>query len=131
MRAPNQGSASESEVLSDVVQTLTNMNCDANLALVERTRCAVRETALAMHEKRLQMRRNMGFALAALICLLILLGPAIWNSIDDLEDLFGEDLGSLPSQVALFLLMLASAILAALVAFWKEQRDVHHQRRGF
>ena len=131
MRAPNQGSATESAVLSDVVQTLTNMNCDANLALVERTRCAVRETAIIMRERRIQRRRNMGFALSALVCLLILLGPAIWNSVDDLDDLFGGDLASLPSQVALFLLMLASAMLAALVAFWKEQRDVHHQRRGF
>jgi hypothetical protein len=128
MRASNLESTNEPEVLSDVVQALTSMNCDANFALVDRTRCAVREAALVIQEQRIQRRRNMGFALSAMICLLLVLGPAIWNSIDDL---FEGEFADLPSQVAVFLLMLASAILAALIAFWKEQRDVLHQRRGF
>jgi hypothetical protein len=128
MRASNLDSTNESAVLLDVVQALSSMNCDASIALVERTRCAVREAALNIQEQRIQRRRNMGFALSTLLCLLVLLGPAIWNSIDDL---FGGELGDLPSEMAVFLLMLAAAMLAALVAFWKEQRDVQHQRRGF
>jgi hypothetical protein len=129
MRAPNPEATNESAVLAETVKVLTNMNCDASLAVVERTRCAVREAALLIQEQRIQRRRNFGFALAVMVCLLLLLGPAIWNSVDDL---FGgeEDLGGLPSQMAVFLLMLAPAMLAALVAFWKEQRDVYHQRRG-
>lgn len=128
MRASNLDSANESAVLADVVQALTSMNCDASSALVERTRCAVREAALVIQEQRIQRRRNMGFALSTMVCLLLLLGPAIWNSVDDL---FGGEFADLPSQVAVLLLMLAAAVLAALVAFWKEQRDVLHQRRGF
>jgi hypothetical protein len=128
MRASNLESTNEPEVLSDVVHALTGMNSDANLALVERTRCAVRQAALTIQEQRVQQRRNMGFALAVFVSLLVLLGPAIWNSIDDFV---GGELGDLPSQMAAFLLMLAAAMLAALVAFWKEQRDVQHQRRGF
>jgi hypothetical protein len=126
MRAPNLDSANEHAMRSDAVRALTNMNCDASRALVERTRCAVREAALVMQEQRRQQRRNVGFVLVALLSMLILLGPALWNSIDDL---FGGDLGGLPGQVELFLLMLGSAMLAALVAFWKEQRDLQHQRR--
>ena len=119
----------ESAVLAQTVYALTSMNCDASLDLVQRTRCAVREAALNIREQRIRQRRNFGFALAALVCLLLLLGPAIWDSIDDLFG--GDDPFGLPSQVAVFLLMLASAMLAALVAFWKEQRDVQHDRRGF
>jgi hypothetical protein len=128
MRASNLDSTNQSAVSSDVIQALTSMNSDASLALVERTRCAVRQAALTIQEQRVQQRRNIGFALAVFVSLLVLLGPAIWNSIDDL---FGGELGDLPSEMAVFLLMLAAAMLAALVAFWKEQRDVQHQRRGF
>jgi hypothetical protein len=120
----------ETKPASDVVQALMSMNCDANLALVARTRFAVREAAILIQEQRIQRRRNVGFALAAVVVLLVLLGPAIWNSVDDLFDaeIIG---GDLPSQMALLLLFLAPAMLAALVAAWNNQRDVHHQRRGF
>jgi hypothetical protein len=120
----------ETTPASDVVQALMSMNCDANLALVARTRFAVREAAILIQEQRIQRRRNVGFALAAVVVLLVLLGPAIWNSVDDLFDaeIIG---GDLPSQMALLLLFLAPAMLAALVAAWNNQRDVHHQRRGF
>ncbi|HEV2274814.1 MAG TPA: hypothetical protein VGR96_11650 [Acidobacteriaceae bacterium] len=106
-------------VREDVVKALANLNCDASLVRVQRTRCSLREAALGLQEQRLRRRRNIGLALAAFFCLLVLLAPAVWNSAEDLMG--GEHLNDFPLQIAFFLLMLFPAMLAALVAVWKER----------
>ncbi len=62
--------------------------------------------------------------------MLVLLAPAIWNG---LEDLLGEEhLFDLPTPWSPFSsLMLFPAMLAALIAVWKGQQDVEHDRGGF
>jgi succinate dehydrogenase hydrophobic anchor subunit len=119
---------SEAAVREDVLQALVNLNCDANLARIERTRRSMRDMAISLQEQRMRQRRNLGFALIALLSMLILLAPAVWNSVEDFMG--GEHLEDFPLQIALLLLMLFPAMLAALVAVWKGHRIVRFDGRG-
>jgi len=49
-----------------------------------------------------------------------------------MEDLMEEErLFDLPTQLTFLIAMLLLAMLAALIAVWKGQRHVDHDRRGF
>jgi hypothetical protein len=113
----------------NLAQSVVWPDHEANLRLTQKTRRAVRDQVISTRERRVRQRRNTGFALIGFVCLLVLLAPAIWNG---LEDLFaGEHLFDLPTLVALLVLMLVPAMLAALFAVWRGQRDVEHDRGGF
>jgi hypothetical protein len=115
--------------LTDVVRSIPWLDCDANRALTQKTRRAVRDAVISTQEKRTLQRRNIGFAILGFVSMLILLGPAIWNGVEDLLE--EEHLFDLPTQLGLLIAMLLLAMLAALIAVWKGQRHVDHDRRGF
>jgi hypothetical protein len=115
----------EESVRADVVEALANLNSDTSIARVQRTRRAMRAAALEMVERRRRQRRALGFALLAFLSILLFLGPAIWNSVEDL--LMGEHFADLAGQVTMSLVLLFPAVLAALIASWKGQRL--HDRR--
>jgi drug/metabolite transporter (DMT)-like permease len=117
------------QISEELVNAIVNLNCPANLATVQRTRRVLRDAAFALEERRLRQRRNTAFALVAFLMILIFLAPAVWNSAEDI--LNGEHLADLPAQAAFLLLTLTPAMLAALAAVWKEQRDIDHRRRNF
>jgi hypothetical protein len=103
-------------------------DCDANRVLTQKTRRAVRDAVISTREKRTLQRRNLGFAILGFVFMLVLLGPAIWNTV---EDLLGEErLLDLPTQLAFLIAMLLLAMLAALIAVWKGQHHVRHDRGG-
>jgi hypothetical protein len=114
---------------ADTVRPIAWPDHDANLRLTQKTRRAVRDAVITGREHRIRQRRNVGFAFLGFVCILVLLGPAIWNGVEDL--LGDERLFDLPTQLAFLIAMLLLAMLAALVAVWKGQRDVQHDRRGF
>lgn len=127
MMPPNIQPDNEDAIRLDVVQALAGLNCDANLELVQRTRRVVRNTAIGLGEQRMRQRRNVGFAILALLALPVLLAPAIWNGVEDL--LGGEHFADLPIQIAFLLLMLFPTMIAALIAGWRGHNV--HGRRGF
>ena len=104
-------------------------DCDANLILAQKTRRAVRDEVISIQERRTRQRHNLGLALMGLGALLLLLAPAIWNGLEDL--LAGEHLFDLPALVACLILMLFTAMFAALIAVWRSRQDVEHDRDGF
>ena len=114
---------------TDAVRPLAWSDCEATLALAQKTRRAVRDEVISIQERRLRHRRSLGFAISGFVLLFVLLGPALWNGLEDL--LAGEHLFDLPTLVACLILMLFSAMLATLVAVWKGQRDAKHDRGGF
>ena len=118
----------EALIRADAVEAIANLNCDTNLARIQRTRRAMRDVAIGLQEQRARQRRNMGFALAALLCILVLLAPGIWNGAEDVMG--GEHFTDFPLQTALFLLMLFPAMLAALIAVWREHRMMNYDERG-
>jgi hypothetical protein len=129
MNTENPRLMSDAPISEELVQSIANLNCAENLAVVQRTRRVMRDTALAIEERRIRQRRNTGFALLALVTILVFLAPAVWNSVEDI--ITGEHLADLPAQAAFLLLTLTPAMLAALAAVWKEQRDIDHRRRNF
>lgn len=115
--------------LADVVRSIPWLDCDANRALTQKTRRAVRDSVISIQENRNLQRRNLGFAILGFVSMLILLGPAIWTGVEDLLE--EERLFDMPTQLGLLIAMLLLAMLAALIAVWKGQRHTHHDRRGF
>jgi hypothetical protein len=115
--------------LTDPARSIAGLDFDANLKLTQKTRCAVRDAVISSQEKRMRQRRNLGFAILGFVCMLVLLGPAIWNGVEDL--LGDERLFDMPTQVAFLIAMLFLSMLAALIDAWTGQHDVQHDRRGF
>jgi hypothetical protein len=115
--------------LGDALRSIGWQDADANRALTQKTRRAVRDAVITTQEKRTVQRRNLGFAILGFVSMLILLGPAIWTGVEDLLE--EEHLFDLPTQLGFLIAMLLLAMLAALIAVWKGQRPVHHDRRGF
>ncbi len=115
--------------LADSARSIAGLDFEANLKLTQKTRCAVRDAVISSQEKRMRQRRNLGFAILGFVFMLVLLGPAIWSG---MEDLLGDErLFDMPTQIAFLLAMLFLGMLAALIAVWKGQHDVQHDRRGF
>src|ERR1700733_10896303 len=126
----NEGQTGVPEKLpgNDLVSSASLLDGDANLRVTQKTRRAVRDAVITTQEKRTRQRRNLGFAILGFVCMLVLLGPAIWSGVEDL--LGDEQVFDLPTQLAFLITMLLLAMLAALVAVWKGQHDVQHDRRG-
>jgi hypothetical protein len=114
---------------NDVVRSASFLDGDANRRVTQKTRRAVRDAVITTQEKRSRQRRNLGFAILGFVSMLVLLGPAIWNAV---EEFLGEEpLFDFPTQITFLIAMLFLAMLAALIAVWKEQHNVQHDRRGF
>jgi len=114
---------------SDVARSIAWSDCDATLALAQKTRRAVRDEVISTQERRVRARRNLGFAIFSFVGLFVLLTPAIWNGLEDV--LAGEHLFDLPTLVACLILMLFTTMLGVLIAVWREQRDRERDRGGF
>ena len=114
---------------NDMVRAASLLDGDADRLVTQRTRRAVRDAVISTQEKRARQRRNLGLAILGFVSMLVLLGPAIWTGV---EELLGEEpLFDLSTQISFLIAMLFLAMLAALIAVWKEQHHVQHDRRGF
>lgn len=111
---------------AEMVQILAGLNYDADLALAQKTRRAVRSAAIVLAERRAHQRRTVGIAVAAIVTLAVLLAPVIWNVIGELSG--GGELADMPTEFLFLFMMLLPAVFAALFVGWKRQRDVHHDR---
>jgi hypothetical protein len=117
------------EKIPGLMRSASLMDGDANRLVTQRTRRAVRDAVISIQEQRSRHRRNLGLAILSFVSMLVLLGPAVWTGV---EELLGEEpLFDVPTQIAFLIGMLLLAMLAALIAVWKGQRNVQHDRRGF
>jgi hypothetical protein len=113
----------------DTARLIARPDCDANLRLAQKTRLRVRDEVISTQERRVRQRHSVGLALVGFLCLLVLLAPAIWSG---MEDLWGEDrVFDLHTEIAFLIVILLVAMLAALIAVWKGQHNLQHDRRGF
>ena len=113
----------------ELILALTGLDANASLAVAMRTRRAVREASLNLREDQKRRRRNKGIALLVAVGILMLLTPALWSGVDEI--FAGEHLSDLPTMFTLFALTLFSAIVAALIASWKNQQPLRYGRRNF
>ncbi len=113
----------------EMIQALAGLNASASLAVAQRTRRAVREAALHLREDQKRRRRNRGMAMLIAVGFLTLLTPALWSGVDEI--FAGEHLSDLPTMVTLTALTLFSAVIAALLASWKNHQTVRYEKRNF
>ncbi len=117
------------ENIPGLMRSASPMDGDANRLVTQRTRRAVRDAVISTQERRSRHRRNLGLAILSFVSMLVLLGPAVWTGV---EELLGEEpLFDVPTQITFLIGMLLLAMLAALIAVWKGQHNVQHDRRGF
>jgi hypothetical protein len=114
---------------SDILQALTGLDASASLGVAQRTRRAVREAATNLREDRKRRHRNKGLALLVAVGFLTLLTPALWSGVDEI--FAGEHLSDLPTMITLLALTLFSAVVAALIASWKNHEPVRFGKRNF
>ncbi len=113
----------------DAARSIAHPDYDANLRLAQKTRLRVRDEVISTQERRQRQRHSVGLALVGFLSLLVLLAPAIWSGV---EDLLGEErVFDLHAELAFLIAMLLVAMLAALIAVWRGQHNVQHDRRGF
>jgi hypothetical protein len=115
---------------ADTMRSIAWPDYSASLRVGQRTRRAVRDAVISTQEQRKRKLRTVGFALTGFLSLSVLLGPAIWNGVEDL--LAGDHILDFHTMVAILILMLFPAMLAALfAAMWKGKRDMEHDRGGY
>jgi hypothetical protein len=113
----------------EMVRALIGLDASASLAVAQRTRRAVREAGNNLREDRKRSRRNKGLALLIAAGFIMLLTPALWSGMDEI--FAGEHLSDLPTMVTLTALMLFSAVIAALMASWKNHQPERYGKRNF
>ncbi len=101
----------------ELLEALAGRNARGSQAAAERARRAIRVSVDTQRETREQKRFHLGVATAVFGILLLLLGPGLWSSIDDLFG--GEHFSDTTTQIAFLILVLLVAIVAALIAGWK------------
>ena len=112
---------------SQMVEMLAGMNASADLAVVQRTRRAVMQAAAELSEQKRRNRRNSAIAVVSIAVLIMVLTPAIWNTIDDF--LNGGDFFEAHSMVTMLIFILFSAVLGALLVGLRGHAQMSHGRR--
>lgn len=103
-----------------LIDALNGFNAQADLAVVQRTRRAVIETAIQMSTSGRRRRRQIGIVLLAFVGLAVLLTPALWSVADDLFN--GEHFQDMPAMTMSVIATLFSAIFAALIVHLRSRR---------
>jgi len=105
----------------DLLSALAGNQASRDCLIAYRTRRVVSATHGLMLEQKAGRRRIRSVALAALLLVVLVLGPLVWWAVDNL--IAGEHLSDLTSQFALWVCILCPALVAcALVAGWMRNR---------
>jgi hypothetical protein len=106
----------------DLLSALAGREANLDCAVAYRTRRVVLASLGVLQEQKANRRRNRAVALAALLLMVLALGPFIWHLTDMLFE--GEHITDIAAQVALWACILSPAILAAvLMAGWLRRRS--------
>lgn len=86
-------------------------------AVAQTTRRVVSTSVGVMQEQSASRRRSRALAMAAMLLVLLALGPFVWHVTDDL--IGGEHMADIATQTSLWICIFCPAILAAvIVAGW-------------
>lgn len=106
----------------DLVSALTGMQAGRERAVAHRTRRVVLASLGVMQEQQAGRRRIRAVALAAILLILLAVGPLVWWAVDNLSA--GEHPGDLTCQLSLWVCILCPALVAAaLVAGWLKNQS--------
>lgn len=105
----------------DLLSALAGKQAGAERAAANRTRRVVRTSLGVLQEQNVQGRRHRSLALAALVLILVFLGPFLWRLTYELLE--GDHFLDYTSQITLGAGAIASALAASLlVAGWLRRR---------
>lgn len=113
---------------SSLVSILSGTNANIACSIAARTRRSVRSNLATMNEQKKTQRRNTTWVIAAVVAVLLVITPTIWNAFD--EFLGEERLGDINSQLTLWATIMIPAAIAALFAGWKNGRLIHAKKRN-
>lgn len=106
----------------DLLSALAGKQADRDSSVAERTRRVVNTSLGVMKDQKDGRARNRSLALAALMLVLLAVGPLLWHLTDEL--IGGEQIGDMPAQVALLVCVLGPALAAAaLLAWWPRRKS--------
>jgi hypothetical protein len=114
-----KGSANGNDAVRDLAASLGDPERDRVVART--TRRVVMASLGVMQDQKAERKRTRSLALAALVVLLLVIGPLAWLVVDYFNS--GGHIGDLTGEFTLWACILCPAILAAaLVAGWLRKR---------
>jgi hypothetical protein len=120
--AAPQGIGAVNDASSDLLSALAGHQAGRERAVAHNTSRVVMASLGVMREQKAGRKRGRALALAAILLVVLALGPFVWRVADDLID--GEFFGDLATQFSLWVCILCPALLAAaLVAGWARKRS--------
>lgn len=106
----------------ELLSALAGTQAARDGAVANRTRRVVLASLGVIEEQNSGRRRTRAVALAALLLVVLAIGPFIWRVVEDL--IGGEHVGDMPTQMSILICVLCPAMIAAvLVAGWARRRS--------
>lgn len=124
----HQNECAQSTPDPNLVRSLAGLSADEERSTAQTARRRVAGKMLSVLEQKMITRRKRAIATMISVGVLVLLTPVIWSSVDS----FVEEghFGDLGSQVTFFIVILFPALLAALIAAWRNGLDDRHGKRN-
>ncbi|MFZ0336486.1 MAG: hypothetical protein WAL45_00520 [Terracidiphilus sp.] len=109
--------ASAEDARRGLVSALAGKQAARERAVAQTTRRVVSTSFGVMQDQSASRRRSRALAMAAMLLVLLALGPFVWHVTDDL--IGGEHMADIATQTSLWICIFCPAILAAvIVAGW-------------
>lgn len=104
----------------ELISSLTGGEAGRDRAVAQKTSRVVLASLGVMQGQKVVRKRSKALALAAILLVVMALGPFVWHVADEL--IGGEFLSDIPTQSSLLVCILCAALLAAaLVAGWRRK----------
>ncbi len=105
----------------DLLSALSGTQAGRDGAVANRTRRVVMASLGVMQEQKAGRKRTRSVALASVLVILLLLGPALWRVADDL--IGGERFSDIATQFSLLFGILCVALVGAVIVAGWARRD--------
>lgn len=105
----------------DLLSALSGTQAGRDGAVASRTRRVIRASLGVMQEQKAGRKRTRSLAIASVLVILLLVGPAAWRVADDL--IGGERFSDIATQFSLLFGILCVALVGAVIVAGWARRD--------